>query len=244
MSPHRSLFAALSVAATALAVTPAAAQTLSNITYDNGFTVPGATQDLAGANSSFNRLGMFSDIYNPRNRNEWWGLADRGPGGGVLSYDTRMERFTIDINGTTGAISNVQVVQTVLFKSQGVPLNGLAPSPTNVLGNVFDPEGVVVNPLTGNFIGSDEYGPTVYEVNRSGDVVKTFKTPDNIVPRNTADVPKERRPNRPWWSDRHLQYRDSWRPRAAGWGCTSDQECVANQSSPAASRRATARRPL
>ena len=83
-----------------------------------------------GSASTFNRLGFFSDLYYDRNRNKWWGVSDRGPGGGVISYDTRLQRFTIDINGTTGAISNFQVQQTVLFKSAGVPLNGLAPSPT------------------------------------------------------------------------------------------------------------------
>ena len=93
-------------AALAAALSPLGAQTLSNITYVNGIAIPGASQDLAGAASDFNRLGFFSDLYYDRNLNEWWGVSDRGPGGGVIKYDTRMQRFTIDINGTTGAISN------------------------------------------------------------------------------------------------------------------------------------------
>ena len=84
--------------AVALVLTPALrAQTLSNISYVNGIAVPGSTLDVAGG-ATFNRLGMFSDLYYDRNRNEWWGVADRGPGGGVLSYDTRLERFSIDVN--------------------------------------------------------------------------------------------------------------------------------------------------
>ncbi len=165
------------------AVSTAGAQALSNISYVNGIAIPGATQGLAGSASLFNRLGFFSDLYYDRNRNEWWGVSDRGPGGGVLSYDSRMERFTIDINGTTGAISNFQVVQTVLFKSAGVPLNGLAPSPTNTLGNAFDPEGLVVVPQTGNFLVSDEYGPSLLEFDRSGKLLRRFTTPDNLIPR-------------------------------------------------------------
>ena len=163
-------------------VAPVGAQTLSNATYVNGIAIPGATQDLAGSASSFNRLGFFSDLYYDRSNNQWWGVSDRGPGGGVISYDTRMQRFTIDIDGNTGAISNFQVQQTVLFKSAGVPLNGLAPSPTNTLGNSFDPEGIVVVPQTGNFLVSDEYGPSVLEFDRDGNLLRRFTVPANLVP--------------------------------------------------------------
>ncbi len=169
--------------ALATAFTPVGAQSLSNISYVNGIAIPGNAQDLAGSTSSFNRLGFFSDLYYDRNRNEWWAVSDRGPGGGVISYDTRMQRFTVDIDGNTGAISNFQVQQTVLFKSEGVPLNGLAPSPTNTLGNSFDPEGIVVVPQTGNFLVSDEYGPSVLEFDRSGNLVRRFTAPENLVPK-------------------------------------------------------------
>jgi len=169
--------------ALAAAVAPLGAQSLTNISYVNGIAIDGAREDLAGSASSFNRLGFFSDLYYDRNRNEWWAVSDRGPGGGVLSYDTRMQRFTIDINGTTGAISNFQVQQTVLFKSAGVPLNGLAPNPTNTLGNSFDPEGLVVVPQTGNFLVSDEYGPSVLEFDRSGNLLRRFTAPANLVPK-------------------------------------------------------------
>lgn len=184
-----SLHHAAAALAALLVATPVAAQTFSNINYVNGIAIPGATEGRAGSASTFNRLGMFSDLYYDRNRNEWWGAADRGPGGGVLTYDTRLERFTIDINGTTGAISNFQVLQTVLLKSSGVPLNGIAPgSPpssnsTAVLGNAFDPEGLVVNPRTGNFLVSDEYGPSVLEFNRSGELVRRYEVPANLIPK-------------------------------------------------------------
>jgi hypothetical protein len=165
---------------------PLSAQTLSNITYRNGIAVPGNTLD--GTGQAFSRLGMFSDLYYDRNRDEWWGVADRGPGGGVIAYDTRLSRFSLTINGTTGAISNFQVLQTVLLKSNGVPLNGIAPglSPssnsTADLGNAFDPEGLVVNPLTGNFLISDEYGPSLLEFDRSGNMLRRFEVPSNLVP--------------------------------------------------------------
>ena len=138
-------------------------------TFINGLTIPGDAIDVSGDSGLGARLGFFSDLYFDPNRSEWWALADRGPGGGTLSYETRVERFNLDVNPVTGAISNFQVVQTVKFSDPGnllgagagAKLNGIAPSPTNLLRNAFDPEGLVVNPKTGRFIVSDEYGPSV-----------------------------------------------------------------------------------
>ncbi|TAL15112.1 MAG: esterase-like activity of phytase family protein [Aquabacterium sp.] len=174
--------AALAVAATA----PAHA----TVQFVNGITIPGTLLDATGgATVNDGRVGFFSDIYYDPNRNEWWGLSDRGPGGGTLNYDTRVNRFTIDINPTTGAISNFQVVETVKFSAGGVNFNGIAPSPASVLGKALDPEGFVVNPKTGNFLVSDEYGPSVYEFNRSGELIKTYTTPANLRPRAADGTP-------------------------------------------------------
>jgi hypothetical protein len=150
-------------------------------TFVNGLAISGATADLSGDSGLNGRVGFFSDIYYDPNRNEWWGLSDRGPGGGTLSYETRVQRFTLDVNSTTGAISNFQVTQTIKFISGGAALNGLAPSPSSNLGNSFDPEGFVINPKNGNFIVSDEYG-AISEFNRNGELVKAYTLPGNIVP--------------------------------------------------------------
>ena len=53
------------------------------------------------------------------------------PRGGTLSYDTRVQRFTLDINPATGAISNFKIAETVTFTNNGTPFNGMAPNPTN-----------------------------------------------------------------------------------------------------------------
>jgi hypothetical protein len=106
-----------------------------------------------------------------------------------LNYDTRVQQFNLNVDPNTGTISGFQIVQTVKFTNNGAPLNGIAPNPTNVLGNTFDPEGFVILPKTGNFLVSDEYGPSLYEFNRSGQVVKTYETPANLIPRNAANVP-------------------------------------------------------
>lgn len=155
-------------------------------TFVNGLAIPAGTGDQFGTSVNGGRLGFFSDIYYDNNRNEWWGISDRGPGGGTISYDTRVQRFTLDVNSTTGAISNFNIAQTVIFKNSAGTFNGLAPTPSNAIGNAFDPEGIVVNPLSGNLLVSDEYGPSLYEFDRNGNEVKRFVTPANLIPRNAA----------------------------------------------------------
>ncbi|HEY3178970.1 MAG TPA: hypothetical protein VGL25_08825 [Casimicrobiaceae bacterium] len=80
--------------------------------FVNGLAIPGNMGDQYGTDVNEGRLGFFSDLYYDPVRNEWWGLSDRGPGGGTLPYDTRVQRFTIDIDPITGAISNFRIVET------------------------------------------------------------------------------------------------------------------------------------
>src|SRR5262245_42681009 len=93
-------------------------------TFVNGLALRGDLLDKADE-SKF-RVGYFSDIYYDPNRNEWWALSDRGPGGGVLSYGTRVQRFTLSIHPVTGEISHFKIVETVQFKNKlGEPLDGI-----------------------------------------------------------------------------------------------------------------------
>ena len=182
-----SLLAAVTAAAASAAVLPA--QSVGAAQFVNGLALDGATPDLSSGSAFDRRLGFFSDLYYDPNRREWWGLSDRGPGGGTLPYDTRVQRFTLDVDPASGRVSNFQVVQTIKFTAGGAALNGIAPSPANTLGNAFDPEGFVVNPATGNLLVSDEYGPSLVEFDRAGGVVRRFTTPANLVPRDPAGVP-------------------------------------------------------
>lgn len=179
----RTALFALTTVASASAM---AATSVSNVSFVNGIAIPGSLLDLSTGSDFDRRVGFFSDIYYDRSRNEWWGLSDRGPGGGVLPYETRVQRFTVDINPTSGAISNFKIVQTVKFTDAGAALNGQAPAMASVLGKSFDPEGIVVNPVTGNLLVSDEYGPSVYEFNRNGELLRKFTTPANLVPRTST----------------------------------------------------------
>ena len=183
--PVHSIRAIAAAALLALATAATAAPT-----FVNGLALDGAMLDLSGGRSVNNgRVGYFSDIYYDPHRKEWWGLSDRGPGGGTLSYDTRVQRFTLDVNSITGAISNFQIAQTVLFKSATQALNGLAPAGTTTPGLSFDPEGIVINPRTGTLLVSDEYGPSLREFDRNGQLLRSFATPANLVSRNTSTGP-------------------------------------------------------
>ena len=173
---------------TAAIATMAAPLAQAAPTFVNGIALPAADLDLSGGTAvNTGRLGYFSDIYYDPQRKEWWGLGDRGPGGGLLSYETRVQRFTIDIDAGSGAISNFQVAQTIKFRdAAGAAFNGFAPAAPGPLGLALDPEGFVVNPKTGSFFVSDEYGPSLYEFDRSGKLLKTFNTPSNLVPQGPA----------------------------------------------------------
>ena len=182
-----------------------APQSVGSPQFVNGLVIPGETLDRTGLPSANQgRFGFFSDLAYDRQRNEWWALSDRGPGGGVIAYETRVQRFSIDHDRATGAISNFRVVETVrLIDSKGlltaptapvarpVALNGLSPQRLNgnsaTLGRSFDPEGLVVSPISGNLLISDEYGPSVCEFSRSGELLKVFETPANLRPRLRGD---------------------------------------------------------
>lgn len=152
--------------------------------FVNGVTIPGEQLDLSGGSGVNNgRLGFFSDLaYDPARR-EWWALSDRGPGGGTIPYDTRVHRFRLTVNPTSGAIADFAIAQTILFRNGSQTFNGLAPNPSTTLGNAFDPEGLVVLPGSGHLLVSDEYGPSLYEFDRSGQFVRAFTMPTNMVPR-------------------------------------------------------------
>ena len=172
-------------AAAALAVLPAAAGTFTSHQFVNGFTLSGAALDLSTGSAADRRLGYFSDIAYDPVRNEWWGLSDRGPGGGLLNYETRVQRFTLDV-AANGAISNFQVAATVKFSDGGQPMNGIAPNPGHLLGRAFDPEGIAIVPSNGHLLVSDEYGPSLAEFDRNGNLLRRFTTPANLLPRNAG----------------------------------------------------------
>jgi hypothetical protein len=114
-------------------------------------------------------------------------------GGGLIAYDTRLSRFEINVHPITGEISQFRVIKTIKFTDPNnllvgldPHLNGLNPLDLNgsesVLGHSFDPEGLVIDPNTGEFIVADEYGPSVYVFDREGRLQRIFDVPENSRP--------------------------------------------------------------
>lgn len=153
--------------------------------FAGALVIEGSRLDASGGTLvNDGRLGFFSDLYYDAQRDEWWALSDRGPGGGTLHYETRVHKFKIDIDPASGAISNFQILKTLIFRKGGSALDGFSPDIGGPLGLAFDPEGIVVHPLTGHLLVSDEYGPSLLEINQAGQVVRRYATPANLLPRN------------------------------------------------------------
>ena len=155
--------------------------------FVNGLVVSGTTLDASGGTLvNDGRLGFFSDIYYDPARKEWWALSDRGPGGGTLHYQTRVHRFKVDIDPKNGRISNFRVHKTLIFRKADSALDGFAPAVAGPLGLALDPEGIVVHPRTGHLLVSDEYGPSLVEIDHAGQLVRRYEIPANILPRDAA----------------------------------------------------------
>ncbi|MEH1865488.1 MAG: esterase-like activity of phytase family protein [Nostoc sp.] len=174
----------------------------NNATLVTTITIAASETDLFPLNggtssANTNRLGGFgSDLFYDYRQDVYYALVDRGPGGGVIDYQTRVEKFSITTDPTTGAITNYQLLGTIPFTiAAGTTLNGVtyaATTPFNgrnakllnsdgsVLGLSQDPEGFVVG-KNGNFFVSDEYGPSIYEFNPAGVFVRAFTAPINII---------------------------------------------------------------
>jgi len=187
----RSLCHVMTAMAMSLILAAMAPIVLAAPEFVNGLALEGALLDRSGGtDANTGRVGYFSDLYYDAQRKQWYGLSDRGPGGGSLDYQTRVQRFRLKVDKMTGAISGFTIRESIIFKDEfGNPMNGLAPSPTNVLGNAFDPEGFVINPHNRHFYVSDEYGPSLYEFDKKGKRVRSFVTPANLIPRSAANMP-------------------------------------------------------
>ena len=112
------------------------------------------------------RFGQFSDLYFDPVRREWWALSDRGPGGGLLDYAVRVERLDVQVHPVTAVYSSQDqgngdapdpyglLAPAAAAVAAPKALNGLNPSILNAnsasLGRSFDPEGLVIDPRTGN----------------------------------------------------------------------------------------------
>jgi len=145
---------------------------------------------LAGAN--MNRFGFYSDLVYDKTSNTWLALSDRGPGGGVIDYATRVQKIIVQTNRNSAVINEPIVNKTILLKdADGTLLNGLNPQLLNgeksMLGASFDPEGIALG-SHGNMYIADEYGPSVVEFDRNGQMIRRFETPANLIPKEVSGI--------------------------------------------------------
>src|SRR5262245_37009154 len=93
---------------------PAVAGTLAG-----QFDVPGGAVDFSpGTGVNDNRLGGFgSDLAYDRVNNVYYGLVDRGPGGGPLEFRVRMQQFALGVDPANGTLSNFELQETIYFKN-------------------------------------------------------------------------------------------------------------------------------
>lgn len=188
-----------------LIATVAACTTLpasAAITFAGQIEVPGAATDLStlGNTPNTNRLSFGSDLTYHAGTDTFYGISDRGPGGGTIDWAPRIEAFKLNV-GSGGAISNFNLVRTIEFKqANGQVYSGLFPNrlPGGSNGNLgasLDSEGIV-RLSNGHFLVSDEYGPSIYETDRNGKFIRAFQQPQNVIPKvnGTPDYVSGRNP--------------------------------------------------
>ena len=172
----------------ALAVLPSAAP--AAISFVGKYEVAADATDLSGETSAGaqNRLSFGSDWVFSNNR--FYGITDRGPGGGVLPFVPRVNELKLGIDFATGAITSHKLIGTTLLRdADGAFLTGLNPQAATGnaanLGKSFDSEGFHRLP-NGHYLISDEYGPSVYEFDSTGKKLRAFEVPANLVPRTSG----------------------------------------------------------
>lgn len=181
---------------TALAALAVATAASAGVSFVNSIAVPGAATDLSGLGASPNqsRLSFGSDLWYDAPTRQFYGITDRGPGGGLIDYAPRVNIFTLGVNASTGAIGDFQQRRTVVFKTaDGTPYSGLTPDrlpggSKAAVGRSLDSEGFV-RLANGNTLVADEYGPSVTEFDRDGAFLRRFATPANLIPRTAGGTP-------------------------------------------------------
>jgi len=98
-------------------------------------SISGGSTDLSpGTGINANRLGGFgSSLHYDRTNDVYYGLVDRGAGGGAYSFETRIQQFHIDVDRSTGAIGNFVLQQTIPLRNAdgSAAFNGVTPGRLN-----------------------------------------------------------------------------------------------------------------
>ena len=176
----------------ALLLGAAALPASAAITFTGYLAVPGNASDLSGltpSGANTDRLSFGSDLVYDKASDTFYGMTDRGPGGGLESFQPRVEAFKVTFGAGNAPVA-FALQKTVLFtNTAGQALNGLNPTLLNgnvsTLGNSFDSEGLVLM-KNGHYLVADEYGPSIYEFDATGKQVRAFTTPANLIPKTAG----------------------------------------------------------
>ncbi len=178
-----------SQAVAAIALLASSTPAFAAVTFTGSISVAGAATDLSGIAPAFggNRLSFGSDLVYDRTTDLFYGITDRGPGGGLVDYAPRVNAFRLTFDSVTNAVTGFNLQQTIVFtKSDGTVFSGLNPllrsGNVATLRDSFDPEGFVRLP-NGNMLVADEYGPSIYEFDAAGRQIRAYTTPENLKPK-------------------------------------------------------------
>ncbi len=148
-------------------------------------TISGTASDQSEATGQLeegtptNQIGGFSAIEYSGRDDRYWVLADRGPADGAASYPCRIQSIELKVDVETH-ILRPRVVGTVMLRDKsGKPLLGSlkdVPEARFERGIALDPEGLRVT-SEGEFIVSDEYGPSLDFFAPTGDRIKSWELP-------------------------------------------------------------------
>ncbi len=180
-------------AAAAAAALAMASPSPAAITFTGLWEVPGGAVDLSGLGPGANagRLNFGSDLFYDRASGTFWGLPDRGPGGGLIDFAPRAHQFGLAIS-PAGAVTGFSLLSTVVFSRDGLLFTGLNPrlatGSAADLGRSLDAEGLV-RLASGNLLVADEYGPSLYEFAPDGSFIRAFRPPENIIPKAAGGTP-------------------------------------------------------
>jgi len=149
--------------------------------------------DMLANGMPHNRIGSFgSAIAWTGDGEHYIAAADRGPVDGTVAYKTRFHELAIHVKLGDPALK-VEIVRTTLFTNDaGQSFVGSASAfdaahPEKSLR--LDPEGVRVA-RDGHLLVSDEYGPWILELDRSGRLLKRLSVPNDFTIEHPSADPK------------------------------------------------------
>ena len=143
-----------------------------------------------------NMFGGISAVDYCGNDNLYYFLPDRGPLDGAIAWPCRVQKVRVEFGESAGSEVQVEVVETIFLRDEnGNAFTGLASAykATQQQPARLDPEGIRIAE-NGNFFVSDEYGPRLIEFSSTGEFVREFEMPGQLVIHNPGLTKSDENP--------------------------------------------------